>query len=166
MNKIYSSPKKWRDPLRQVEVSTGRQDETRRTDDNTPAVFGAMCKNILALSNFLLMVILGNVLSNQNTLFESSFCWVPVLFGRYGKTVLELNKTQKRANHIHDSWDILLLRETGPWFNIKIPFYQYRKFHCGDKTIVRSSYLHNGISILVRWHIYTEVLPSFFVQLW
>ena len=24
--------------------------------------------------------------------------------------------------------------------------YQYRKSHCGDKTIVRSSYLHNGIS--------------------
>ena len=24
--------------------------------------------------------------------------------------------------------------------------YQYRKSHCGDKTVVRSSYLHNGIS--------------------
>ena len=24
--------------------------------------------------------------------------------------------------------------------------YQYIKFHCGDKTVVRSSYLHNGIS--------------------
>ena len=24
--------------------------------------------------------------------------------------------------------------------------YQYRKPHCGDKTVVRSSYLHNGIS--------------------
>ena len=24
--------------------------------------------------------------------------------------------------------------------------YQYRKSHCGDKTILRSSYLHNGIS--------------------
>ena len=24
--------------------------------------------------------------------------------------------------------------------------YQYRKSHCGEKTIVRSSYLHNGIS--------------------
>ena len=23
--------------------------------------------------------------------------------------------------------------------------YQYRKSHCGDKTVVRSSYLHNGI---------------------
>ena len=24
--------------------------------------------------------------------------------------------------------------------------YQYRKSHCGDKTILRPSYLHNGIS--------------------
>ena len=35
---------------------------------------------------------------------------------------------------------------TGPWFNIKMTSYQYRKSHCGDKTILRPSYLHNGIS--------------------
>ena len=35
---------------------------------------------------------------------------------------------------------------SGPWFNIKMSSYQYRKSHCGDKTVVRSSYLHNGIS--------------------
>ena len=34
----------------------------------------------------------------------------------------------------------------GPRFNIKMSSYQYRKSHCGDKTFVRSSYLHNGIS--------------------
>ena len=33
----------------------------------------------------------------------------------------------------------------GPWFNIKMSSYQYRKSQCGDKTVVRSSYLHNGI---------------------
>ena len=35
-----------------------------------------------------------------------------------------------------------------PWarFNIKMSSYQYRESHCGDKTVVRSSYLHNGIS--------------------
>ena len=37
-------------------------------------------------------------------------------------------------------------RTPGPWFNIKMPSYQYRKSHCGDKTILRPSYLHNGIS--------------------
>ena len=35
---------------------------------------------------------------------------------------------------------------TGPQFNIKILSYQYRKSHCGHKTVVRSSYLHNVIS--------------------
>ena len=35
---------------------------------------------------------------------------------------------------------------SGPRFNIKMSSYQYRKSHCGDKTVVRSSYLHNGIS--------------------
>ena len=35
---------------------------------------------------------------------------------------------------------------SGPRFNIKMPSYQYRKSHCGDKMAVRSSYLHNGIS--------------------
>ena len=34
----------------------------------------------------------------------------------------------------------------GPWFSIKMSSYQYRKSHCGDKTILRPSYLHNGIS--------------------
>ena len=33
-----------------------------------------------------------------------------------------------------------------PWFNIKMLSYQYRISHCGYKTILRSSYLHNGIS--------------------
>ena len=36
--------------------------------------------------------------------------------------------------------------DQGPWFNIKISSYQHRKSHCGDKTILRPSYLHNGIS--------------------
>ena len=61
-------------------------------------------------------------------------------------------------------FDIALLRmhrfrylhqQTGPWFNIKMPSYQYRKSHCGDKTVVRSSYLHNGIS-------YTGKMPSLY----
>ena len=37
-------------------------------------------------------------------------------------------------------------KTTGPRFNIKMSSYQYRKSHCGDKTVVGSSYLHNGIS--------------------
>ena len=42
----------------------------------------------------------------------------------------------------------LIIRMPTTWgrFNIKIPPYPYRKSHCGDKTILRPSYLHNGIS--------------------
>ena len=39
-----------------------------------------------------------------------------------------------------------ILRGPGPRFNIRISSYQYRKSHCGDKMVVGSSYLHNGIS--------------------
>ena len=42
----------------------------------------------------------------------------------------------------------------GPWFNIKMPSYQYRKSHCGDKTILRPSYLHNGISYIGKTSLY------------
>ena len=45
--------------------------------------------------------------------------------------------------------------QPGPWFNIKISFYQCRKSHCGYNTVVRSSHLHNGIS-------YTGKMASLF----
>ena len=41
---------------------------------------------------------------------------------------------------------LLLPESPGPRFNIKKTSYQHRKSHCGDKTIVRPSYLHNEIS--------------------
>ena len=37
-------------------------------------------------------------------------------------------------------------RIPGRQFNIKMTSYQYRKSHRGDKTILRPSYLHNGVS--------------------
>ena len=40
--------------------------------------------------------------------------------------------------------------KSGPRFNIKMTSYQYRKSHCGDKTILRPSYLHNGISYTAK----------------
>ena len=36
--------------------------------------------------------------------------------------------------------------DAGHWFNIKMSSYQNRKSHCGDKTVIRLSYLHCGIS--------------------
>ena len=52
-------------------------------------------------------------------------------------------------NNLHccqwwQSWHIWEL--SGGWFNIKMTSYQYRKSHCGDKTILQPSYFHNGIS--------------------
>ena len=37
--------------------------------------------------------------------------------------------------------------------------YQYRRSHCGDKTILWLSYLHNGISYTGRRHLYIESGP-------
>ena len=34
----------------------------------------------------------------------------------------------------------------GPWFNIRMSSYRYRISHSGDKTVVRPSFLHDGIS--------------------
>ena len=52
------------------------------------------------------------------------------------------------------SWSMLVKGSPGGigngqrwgWFNIKMPSYQYRKSWCGEKMILRPSYLHNGIS--------------------
>ena len=38
------------------------------------------------------------------------------------------------------------LSKPGGWFNIQMSTYQHRKSNCGDKTILRLSYLHNGTS--------------------
>ena len=43
----------------------------------------------------------------------------------------------------------------GPWFNIKMASYLYRKSHCGDKMVVRSSYLH-------IWIAYTGKMSSLY----
>ena len=47
---------------------------------------------------------------------------------------------------IHRKNITMLESRSGPWFNKKIPSWQYRKSHCGDKTVVRPSYVHNGIT--------------------
>ena len=50
----------------------------------------------------------------------------------------------------------------GLWCNIKMSSYQYRKSHYGDKTILRPSYLHNGISYTGKTTSYIESGPWFF----
>ena len=55
-------------------------------------------------------------------------------------------KCGRRQNMKQRSWYVWV--KPGPRFNIKMMSYQYSKSHCGDKTVVRSSYLHNGISYI------------------
>ena len=50
---------------------------------------------------------------------------------------------QYRKSHCGDK---LVPYRSGGWINIKMTSYHYRNSHCGDKTILRPSYLHNGIS--------------------
>ena len=88
---------------------------------------------------------------------KASKCWpcANSLYNNYNISVIwswaqGIDKSHRRG---------CCLEQSGPWFNIKISSYQYRKSHCGDKTILRPSYLHNGISYLIRWHLYIESGP-------
>ena len=64
-------------------------------------------------------------------------------------------ETYENSTLKHSHWT------TGPWFNIKMPSYQYRKSHCGDKTVVRSSYLYNGISYTGKMAFLYWISPLF-----
>ena len=61
-------------------------------------------------------------------------------------------------------WSHILLSraslDPGSRLNIKMLFYQYRKSHCGDKTVVRSSYFHNGISYTTLYWIRAQMLGT------
>ena len=57
-----------------------------------------------------------------------------------------MRKVNVKSTSSYASWSAMNQGASpGPRFNIKMSSYQYRKSHCGDKTVVRSSYLHNGI---------------------
>ena len=58
--------------------------------------------------------------------------------------------------------------EPGPRFNIKMSSYQYRESHCGDKTVVRSSYLYNGIPHTGKMTSLYWIMPQKFLafQIW
>ena len=61
--------------------------------------------------------------------------------------VYQIIYLQKEISTKRDiKWLFTQSMQSGPRFNIKMSSYQYRKSHCGNKTVVRSSYIHNGIS--------------------
>ena len=75
----------------------------------------------------------------QETVFLLEFCRIVVILLRL-YCVAPTNESYLFA--YRPEWN----NSPGPRFNKKMSSYQYRKSHCGDKTVVRSSYLHNGIS--------------------
>ena len=79
----------------------------------------------------------------------SWFCYKTI--NTRGNEIFILHGQWKISKATQQKLSILGIKKhghTGPWFNIKMLSYQYmyRKYHCGDKTVVRSCYLHNHIS--------------------
>ena len=63
------------------------------------------------------------------------------------------------------NWDIqtkintMTLKLPGGLFNVEMPSYQYRKFHCGDRWSYHHLFSTMGFPILVRWHHFIESGP-------
>ena len=69
--------------------------------------------------------------------------WEPCCMVQHDPVITRSFLRNTRNTH---SSSLSVFASPGPRFNIKMTSYQYRKSHCGDKTILRPSYLHNGIS--------------------
>ena len=67
-----------------------------------------------------------------------TFFWIKVEYGFWSRQSVEAIPGVAVFDRFY--------QDSGPRFNIKISSCPYRKSHCGDKTAVRSSYLHNRIS--------------------
>ena len=74
--------------------------------------------------------------------------YIPLLYGVWGNVdVAGFYHLKLPSFPLYwEVWQVVKFLVSGPRFNIKMSSYQYRKSQCGDKTVVRSSYLHNGIS--------------------
>ena len=88
------------------------------------------------------------VFMNQSTVCPQSrrWNWGPSQYKNAFLSIHGLPSYLYNGNPYTRKGILLSQRSPGPWFNIKTTSYQYRKSHCGDKTILRPSYLHNGIS--------------------
>ena len=94
---------------------------------------------------------------NQNlNIFTKKHC--KVLFGKWQPFCLGLSVLNQGLGQSNFCSFWLLVVGVLPE-NIKMPSYQYKKSHCGDKMILWSSYVHNGFLIWVRWHLYIKSGP-------
>ena len=76
-------------------------------------------------------------------------------------SVVRLSKLMNKQSNCQTPWHsregskvLAMFRCPGDWFNIKMPVYQYRETYCRDKTILRPSYNHNGISYTGETSLY------------
>ena len=84
--------------------------------------------------------------SNEWRIVSRTLEWVNIAINRPAVLMAIRAMSGNVEERGRNSWLWSLMTEAGGWFNIKMTSYQYRKSHCGDKTILRPSYLHNGIS--------------------
>ena len=114
-------------------------------------VWGGMIrndKNIFKQMNEKYLTCQGLTLENFKYVDLSNFVVViGLLFNQSGRSNLVTAAQKTLVKHDTMAPDLGgSAKRSWAWFNIKIPSYQYRKSHCGNKTVIRSSYLHNGIS--------------------
>ena len=60
-------------------------------------------------------------------------------------------------------YDIIVIVDsqcTGPWFYKNILSYPYKKSHYGDKTVIRSFNLHNGVSYMGKMASLYQISPQ------
>ena len=106
-------------------------------------ITGMMASQITSLTIVLLKRLFGRRSKKTSKLR------VPGLCARKSSATGEfLAQMASNVESVSIGWchHVLVKWVPGSRFNIKMSSYLYRKSHCGDKTVVRSSYLHNGNS--------------------
>ena len=76
---------------------------------------------------------------NHNKTAKTPTVGLPVFSGVLYVSIFHFYLAKKTGERSSSSY-------LGLWFKTKMSSCQYKKSHCGDKTIVRSSYFHNGSS--------------------
>ena len=95
--------------------------------------------------------------------YHNRFCWLARLidanFSIFADSGQLLATGAPGQTEYLEKCSIKGLEPSGPWLNLNMSSYQYRKSHCGDKTVVRPSYLHNGISYTGKMASFIESAP-------
>ena len=133
--------------LNQGSVNLGLLVEIPQCDGSlsTSGICGEQMKSSVSCTGILIKVCVIQVLSYTAERFITSWPWAMAKYYLWTVVLLQhdLNLIIRWSVKI---LEVYIYNLPGPWFSIKMPSYQYRKSHCGDKTILRPSYLHNGIS--------------------